>query len=63
MELEVYLQTFLPRGDFRKKNWTKTRHKQHGQKIELMCNEIKDCTVSQYPRLGLGTSRLINPSV
>jgi hypothetical protein len=25
------LQTFVPRGDFRKKNWTKTRHKQHGQ--------------------------------
>ncbi len=46
MELVDYLQTSVPRGDFRKKKWTKTPHKQHGQKIELMCNEIKDCTVS-----------------
>ncbi len=46
MELVVYLQTFSPRGDFRKKNWTKTQHKQHGQKIELICNETKDCTFS-----------------
>jgi hypothetical protein len=46
VELVDYLQTFVPRGDFRKKNWTKTRLKQHGQKIEFMCNEIKDCTVS-----------------
>jgi hypothetical protein len=32
IKLIDHVQTFLPKGNFKKKNWTNSRHKLHGQK-------------------------------